>query len=295
MTSIRKSIIFMLIHLTIVFNLERFDYSTQNVIDIQTFVYVLIIAMVVMTLAIRPLQRISLYVSLMGWLVVYGGLKLLLFNSRPILGDLFTYLTALELAIIAITVFLISDLSQTLHDFEDVIDKVTIPRLGQRVLRMREAGEEIKTEFIRSRRHSRPLSVLVVNVNTETPAFNLEKTVREIQRNMLLRYLASSLSKILSKEARRTDLIVEKNDERGFVMLCPETTAEGTLILAERIQQIATDQLGIKLDYGIASFPDEALTFDELLQRAQENLMEEKPDVLPFDSAEDEAEEVKTR
>ncbi len=295
MTSLRKSIIFMLIHLTIVFNLERFDYSTQNVIDIQTFVYVLIITLIVLTLSIRPLQRISLYVSLLSWMVVYGVLKLIVFNTRPILGDMFTYLTVTEVALIAITVFLAYDLSRTLNDFEDVIEKVTIPRLGQRVLRMREAGEEIKTEFIRSRRHNRPLSVLLVNVNTDTPTFNLEKTVREIQRNMMNRYLASSLSKILSKEARRTDLIVEKDDERGFVMLCPETTAEGTQILAERIQQIATGHLGVRLDYGIASFPDEALTFDELLQRAQENLVGGKPDILPLDSSVVEAEEMKTR
>lgn len=295
MTSLRKSIIFMLIHLTIVFNLERFDYSTQNVIDIQTFVYVLIIGLVAATLAIRPLQRITVYVSLVGWLAIYAVLKVSLFNTRPILGDMYTYLTVTEVALITITVFLTHDLSRTLHDFEDVIDKVTIPRLGQRVLRMKEAGEEIKTEFIRSRRHSRPLSILLVNVDTNTPTFNLEKTVREIQRNMLSRYLASSLSKIISKEARRTDLIVEKDDERGFVMLCPETTAEGTIILAERIQHLATAQLGVRLDYGIASFPDEALTFEELLQRAHEHMAEEKAEALPFNSPAVEAEEAKTR
>lgn len=292
MTSLRKSIIFMLIHLTIVFNLERFDYSARNVIDIQTFVYVLVIAIVVLTTALKPVQFFSIYSSALGWLLIYGVLKLTLFATRPILGEPYTYLTLTEMGIILITVFLTYDLSRTLRDFEEVIDKVTVPRLGQRVLRMNEAVEEIKTEFIRSRRHSRPLSVLLVSVNTTVPTFNLEKTVRDIQRNMLMRYVASSLSKILSKEARRTDLIVEKDDERGFVMLCPETTAEGTFTLAERIQQAAIEQLGVQVDYGIASFPDEALTFDELLQRAQENL---KAEAVPLEPPAAEAEDRKVR
>lgn len=292
MTSLRKSIIFMLIHLTIVFNLERFDTNAQNVIDLQTFVYVLVIAIIVLTIALKPLQYISIYTSALGWLVVYGVLKLTLFATRPILGEPYTYLTITEMGLTLITVFLTYDLSRTLRDFEEVIDKVTVPRLGQRVLRMHEAGEEIKTEFIRSRRHNRPLSVLLVSVNTTVPTFNLEKTVREIQRNMLMRYVASSISKILSKEARRTDLIVEKDDERGFVMLCPETTAEGTFTLAERIQQAASEQLGVQVEYGIASFPDEALTFEELLRRAQENL---KAEDAVFEPPAVEAEDRKAR
>ena len=281
MTSLRKSIIFMLIHLTIVFNLERFGTSAQNIINIETFVYVLVIAIIVLTVTLKPLQYISIYTLALGWLVIYAVLKLTVFATRPILGEPFIYLTITEMGILLITVFLAHDLSRTLRDFEEVIDRVTVPRLGQRVMRIHEAGEEIKTEFIRSRRHSRPLSVLVVRINTAVPTFNLEKTVREIQRNMLMRYVASSLSKILSKEARRTDLIVEKDDERGFVMLCPETTAEGTLTLAERIQQAAYEELGVQVDYGIASFPDEALTFDELLRRAQENVKAEEVPVEP--------------
>lgn len=292
MTSLRKSIIFMLIHLTIVFNLERFDYSAQNVINVQTFVYVLVITIIVLTIALRPLQYVTVYASVLAWLVVYGVFKLTVFATRPFLGDIYTFLTITEMGLVMITVFLTHDLCRALRDFEDVIDKVTVPRIGQRVLRMQEAGEEIKTEFIRSRRHSRPLSVLVVRVNTDAPTFNFEKTVREIQRTMLMRFVSSSLAKILSKEARRTDLIVEKDDERGFVMLCPETTAEGTFTLAERIQQAAIEQLGVQVHYGVASFPDEALTFDELLQRAQENL---KAEDIPVETPAGEAEDRKTR
>jgi GGDEF domain-containing protein len=279
MTGLRKSILFMLIHLTILFNMERFDFGQQNVIDIQTFVYLLAILAILVTLFFKALQHISVYASVVGWAIVYVLLKLFFSHDRPILGDIYTYITVTELSLLTITIFLAHDLSRTLHNFEEVVEKVTLPRLGQRILPLKEAAEDIKTEFIRSRRHNRPLAVMVVNMEVDHSEITLQRTVKEIQKAMLTRYLSSSLAQVLSKIVRRTDMILAQEGENGFVLLCPETNTEGLYILADRLQTTAADDLGVKVKCGFAAFPDEALTFDELLSKARINTV--GPEDLP--------------
>jgi hypothetical protein len=272
MTGLRKSFLFMIIHLTIVFNLERFDISGKNVIDVQWFVYMMILLVVVLTLTVKPLQSIPPYLAAGVWSMIYGLLHVFLFNERPVLGGIYTYLTVTELSLLTITVFLAYDLAREIAEVDEVIEKITLPMLGQRVLRLREASEEIKTEFIRSRRHSRPLSVMVVEMDPNTPKASMERVVREIQKTMVIRYLNSSLAQLLTREARRTDLIMDPEDENGFILLCPETNSDGSEVLAARLEESVREELGVNIKCGYASFPDQALTFEDLLQKAQFHL-----------------------
>jgi hypothetical protein len=272
MTGLRKSFLFMIIHLTIVFNLERFDLSGKNVIDVQWFVYMLVLLVVVLTLTLKPLQTLPAYLAAGAWSLIYGVLHVFLFNERPIFGGIYTYLTVTELSLLTITVFLAYDLTRAITEVDEVIEKITLPMLGQRVLRLREASEEIKTEFIRSRRHSRPLSVMVVEMDQNMPKASMERVVREIQKTMVIRYLNSSLAQLLTREARRTDLIMDPEDENGFILLCPETNGSGSEVLAARLEETIREELGVSVKCGFASFPDQALTFEDLLQKAQFNL-----------------------
>ena len=43
-------------------------------------------------------------------------------------------------------------------------------------------------------------------------------------------------------------------------------------VLAERIAAAVDESLNTDIDWGCAAFPDEALTFDDLLQTAQKRL-----------------------
>ena len=137
-------------------------------------------------------------------------------------------------------------------------------------MKVHAAKEEINTEFIRSRRHQHPLSLLVVRPETKLTEAELKKATQEIQKHMISRFVSVSLAKIISREARRTDLIVSQSEsDHRFLILCPETRGTDTINLAERIRSTVMDRLGININYGIASFPEEALTSEELLQRAE--------------------------
>jgi GGDEF domain-containing protein len=200
---------------------------------------------------------------------VYFGLKMFVFTDHPFLGGFYTYLSIAEVSLLIISIFLTYDLARSMAEYERVIEKVTFPKHSNRVLEMKEAQEGIRTEFVRSRRHNRPLTVMLVRMNPSTVKGYLEQIVMNIQKAMVNRFLLASLAKILTTEARRTDMIIEQDDKDGFILLCPETSTEGSIIMAERIQSMAMERLGVSVDCGVASFPDEALTFEDLVQKAE--------------------------
>lgn len=273
MTRLRKSIIFLVLHLAIVFNLERLDLNGENVVNIQSFVYGLILFSILSNIVFTFFQDHSVYFSILIWMAAYFGLKIFIFNQQPLYGDVYTYLTITEMTLITITLFLVKDLTRNLGDFEAVIEKVTLPKYGERILPLKSADEEIKTEFIRSRRHNRPLSVMKIEVDLTSRKADLQRVVKDVQQIMVKRFLVASMAQLITKEARRTDMILEKDSDGSFVLLCPETSAQGTTILAERIQTMAQERLGVDVHIGAASFPDEAVSFEELLQKAEFNVM----------------------
>jgi hypothetical protein len=78
--------------------------------------------------------------------------------------------------------------------------------------------------------------------------------------------------RLLDKELRRTDLIIQQARKNRLILLFPETNAEGTQTMINRIQDISTELLGVNISCGFATFPDEAITFDELVKRAENHI-----------------------
>ena len=113
---------------------------------------------------------------------------------------------------------------------------------------------------------------MIVDIDPSEVKRNLEQAVQKIQKAMLNRYLLASLAQIISKEARRTDLIIDQVEKDRFILLCPETTMAGSEAMSERIQLLAHKHLGVKVNCGLAAFPDDALTFEDLLHTAQEKV-----------------------
>jgi GGDEF domain-containing protein len=104
-----------------------------------------------------------------------------------------------------------------------------------------------------------------------------EKTTREmlkgIQHDLLNRFTSARVGQIIDDRIRQTDLVLR--DRRGrFIILCPETDLENASSLAQRIAQAVKDRTSLHVLWGAAAFPEEALTFDDLLQKARERLID---------------------
>ena len=96
--------------------------------------------------------------------------------------------------------------------------------------------------------------------------------LRSIQHDLLNRFTSARVGQIIDDRVRQTDLVMR--DHRGrFVVLCPETELENTILLAKRITQAIKERTNLHVLWGVAAFPEEALTFDDLLQKATERLI----------------------
>ena len=67
MTSLRKSLLLLILFLAFAYNLERLDFGQENVIDIQSFVYVLLLVAVTSMIGIAITRRFSVYTILAFW------------------------------------------------------------------------------------------------------------------------------------------------------------------------------------------------------------------------------------
>ncbi|MBF8283403.1 MAG: putative diguanylate cyclase [Anaerolineales bacterium] len=186
MKHLARSIITLLIGLAVFFNIERMDFGQQNVIDIQTFVYVLGILAVLAVIMIPAMWNTPLPVSLALWLGLYLLCRLSFFSSRPLLGGVHTYLSITEVALLSILVGLAHNVGRGLHD-------ITLSDVNRRVRNMDEAIEDIRMELVRSRRHQRPLTVMVIEAKPESIRAVLHRTVQEVQRAMMTRYVVTSV------------------------------------------------------------------------------------------------------
>jgi len=260
--------------LTVIFlNLERLDIGeTANAIDIQTFVYVQAGAFVLAMIAIPAMRKLSSLWSLVGMLAIYWLLKLVVLTGRPPFGGVYTYLTITEMVMLSLSTLLAHRVAEGLHDIEETVANITLEDVQKRVKAIDEADDEIENELARCRRYQRPLSLLIIQADPKSIQASLHQTVLEAQQAIMTRYVTTSLARLIGKTARRTDLILEQPTKNRFILLLPETETETLNSLIERIRNHAEDQLGVSVDVGLATFPLEALTFEELVRHAEAQL-----------------------
>ncbi|MBC8508968.1 MAG: diguanylate cyclase, partial [Chloroflexi bacterium] len=191
------------------------------------------------------------------------------YNTRPLLGGLYTYLTVTDIAMLSLLILAARGVASDLHDVEETVANVTLEDVSDRVKRLEQAEDVISKEFARSRRYDSPVSVMVLRVQPEDIEFNMQRSTEEILQGMLKRYASNKMVRLLDRELRRTDLVLERMKDDQIVLVLPETNPEGMDILADRIRKTIKENIGISVSAGFASFPDQALTFDDLLKQAE--------------------------
>jgi hypothetical protein len=238
-------------------------------------VYVVGLVAVIAVIWIPLLRRSSVFFSAAAWLSIYLAAKVLLFvflGRHPLLGGIYTYLSITEAVFLLITIWLAHGVASALDDFEGAVEKVTLVANNRRIRRLDEATDEIQHEIFRSRHYHHPLSIVIVEPEPGFIQTALHRAVQEVQQAMLKTYVINSMAQTFSKYVRRTDLILEQRDQERFMILCPDTNAADLSLMVEYLQIVAQEQLGASVVCGAATFPDEAVTFDELMHQAESRL-----------------------
>lgn len=273
MQKLRISIVNLLVFIIILFNIERLDIGTQeNVINFDTAVYVMIVAAILMILSIRRLQTLPQHPLMTLAIGVYIIVKLIMTSDHPLFGGMYTYLSFTELGLFIVAVFLTQNLALNIKDFEQAVENFAFANI-RKVKPVQEAYEEIQDEIYRSRRFQRSLSIVVLEQDPEKIQKNINKVVRDAQRMMMEQYTSLVIAKELATQLRRTDLLLENGKKGGLVILSPDTDMANTEALIDRLKSLAQSE-DFPINFGVAIFPDHALTFEQLVEHAETDLQQ---------------------
>ncbi|HEX2997898.1 MAG TPA: hypothetical protein VHP14_23950 [Anaerolineales bacterium] len=276
MTNLKRSFFGAAIYLALIFVLGQADYADQPIINFANYFYVAVIVALPLTLFFPSISRVSVYVPLSVWAGVYLVLVQVVNRNYSANKDQLS-VVILEFILLEVGVWFAHRLAAQISHAESIMDALALSAFPNRTHDIEAENQRIKIELTRSRRYHRPLSLLVIQVESDE-----EKTAREmlksIQHDLTTRFSLARVGLIIDDRVRQTDLIMK--DYKGrFVVLCPETDFQSAFLLAKRIAQAIEERTGLHVLQGVASFPDEALTFDDLLQKARERLVQ--PDPVP--------------
>jgi hypothetical protein len=132
---------------------------------------------------------------------------------------------------------------------------------------------EAQGELRRCRRYEHPLSVLVVGVDSET----LRSVARSEGRSadpeawFVRRFECAALlvlGWILRDATREIDSVSYASESHNYVVVLPETDAPGARAAARRLSDLFEMRSSVALSVGVAAFPADGLTVEDLFHHA---------------------------
>lgn len=271
MTNLKRSFFGAAVYLAVIFVLGQADYADRPLINFANYFYLAVLVAVPLTLFFPRISRISVYVPLLFWAIVYIALlQLINRNYSANKGEL--AVVALEFMMLEVGVWFAHQLASQISHAESIMDALALSAFPNRARDIDSESQRIKIELTRSRRYHRPLSVVMIESESED-----EKIIREafknIQHDLMSRFTSARVGQIIDDRVRQTDLVLR--DYKGrFIVLCPETDLSNASLLAKRISQAIIERTSLRVLWGVAAFPEEALTFEDLLQKARDRLVD---------------------
>lgn len=270
MTNLKRAFFWAAIYLAVVFVIGQTDYSGRPIINFASYFYLAVMIAVPVTLFFPSISRVSAFVPLLVWAGIY--LVLLQIVDRNLSANEGEFsVIILEFVLLEAGVWFAHQLALQIGHAESIMDALALSAFPNRAHTVEEESQRIGIELRRSRRYHRPLSLVVIESESDDQKTTREM-LRSIQHDLLNRFTSARVGQIIDDRVRQTDLVMR--DHRGrFVVLCPETELENTILLAKRIAQAVKERTNLHVLWGAAAFPEEALTFDDLLQKATERLI----------------------
>jgi GGDEF domain-containing protein len=254
------------------FNVERIDLNvgTSNISNIASPIYIVTTLMVVLGVLLPQWKRVPLWT--INLIALAACALALLIDQQPVWGDIQIFVTFFEVAAVMISATLSYQVGRLSADFIETVHSMMFTDLDGRVYGADEAEPVIKREMQSSRRANRPLSVMVLDAKADRDAVALQATAREIQGILVKRQSLVALARLLPRTLRRTDFVLHEVGDGRLVVVMPELRKEQAGAIIDRVSQVAQRRLGLSVQYGVASFPDNGVTFEELVYQAEQEL-----------------------
>lgn len=252
------------------YNIERLGEP----INIASFVYVYALICAVIVILVRPLWRTSLYWSFTMAMPPFFILKILL-NYE--IGGSNLPITITEICAIGLSIILSGQMSRRLEELQDAVNSLTLGHLKQDTQPFEDGQGQIYREVRRARQYKRPVALLSVMPTEETKQMQLNRFIEEAQREILDAYVSARVANLLVEQLKDYDVITQR--DHHFIVLLPETDHDKVAEIMDRLKRAARERLGLEFKIGLSTFPDEAVTFERLLEQAEAR-MNQTPSII---------------
>lgn len=237
------------------------------VINFVSYFYISALIIVLVITILTSLSNIPIYLLFALCGMIYLALGRII--NRSLTGSTDLDVIIIELVIIELGVWLSYQLGNVITHSESLIDVLAQGSFPNRAIDLDEGLDKINIEFARSRRYHRQISLMILQALPEKGAG--KETFKSLQHDVLNHLHLARTAQVVGECIRQTDMLLQDHSE-SFVILCPESTLESMVPLAVRIQDKVLQRTGLLVSFGLSLFPDEALTFDDLVQIARERL-----------------------
>lgn len=273
MKALKTYLFWMAVYVTAVMILGALDLEDHPIINFYSYTYVTAVLVVPVMLLIPSLHKVRVYYPMLAWAAIYIAVKRVLIENHTGLPTLEVLL--LEFILIETGVWISYQLSAAIGQSESLLEFLTQSVFPSQVVDLDKASERIKAEFARSRRYQRPLSLLIIQLVSDghpmPPSLD-----HDMRSHLRLAKIAHAISQCI----RQSDLLLGDRAQ-GFMILCPETTSEDSLPFGQRIEAQLQQETGDRARSAAATFPEEALTFEGLVQIARRKLSASNPVEVP--------------
>lgn len=199
------------------------------------------------------------------WAVVYAIIRIPMTFMQAGVNGLAVAQWGLEIVLLVTGLLLISNLVEILQSFEVFQDKLFKPSPNVRIKHIKSNLEEITAEFTRCRRYNHTLSIVAVEAADGSEE---DQPAKKSQKLLERKFVTLNLAEVISRQIRQFDMILIKDWNGRFYILCPENTDEGSDKLGQRINRIAESSIGTPIEYAWVLFPRDALTLEEMINQA---------------------------
>ncbi|MCX7837916.1 MAG: diguanylate cyclase [Anaerolineae bacterium] len=150
--------------------------------------------------------------------------------------------------------------SQQLEQQHRLVDELRVYDPDTNLLRYPYALQTLKNEIARSQRYNRPLCVLFLRVN-EPPEW------MQPQGELAKRAAYQQIAELVRGSLRTVDVAFFNATKFGAIL--PETDAVGSRLVAERLIERIANKMRLATYIGIAHFPSDGVTEEELVRGAE--------------------------
>jgi len=264
---LKKTFVLLLMFILVIFALEQIKIGDKSFIYFPSHFYFLIVLAVITTVTVPNLRWMNF-----GTLMFFWGAIFVIIAYFYLLRQGMEYLqvSVVEGVFLAVAIWIAYQLNVQMAASESIMSALASSTYPNHTLELANATRPVDTEMNRARRHSRPLSLVIVSPENIEPDVN-QKAYHVLREDMLRQFVHARIGQIIAAQARETDVITRDHDGK-FIVLCTETERDSAALMAKRIQATIAETMGANTTWSVAAFPEDALTFEDLVEKAKQGL-----------------------